>query len=411
MIPSKPFDSFKWRWLSVQPTEGLIDPPVFLGVLRALAKFESQPPTIPDLLAALEIVKSETKTKVDLARTPERNLVRNSGQYWKGTGLLRPTTGKIELTDLGRQVASGSVTQGEFAAIMIQQTLLPNRYTFSPSELSKWQAAGLEIKPLKLILDIIDGLGIRHGRLEAYMTPNELIKITIPLSGIMADIDTHIKSVMDFRRGRLDITGWPDCTPGANDKRMAREFLLFLNSYGLCAIRNSVTSRYDQKFYLSELFDNSAIVPSTTISIYDETPDINEVISSVRNSALPSIIERQRTIASIIARPGQPRFRQDVLQAYNKSCLITGESMQEVLEAAHIIPVENGGADESSNGLCLRVDIHRLFDSGNIKIDRGGDLSLSESTRRSRSYEMLPTRVQIPPFVSPANLEWRLKYY
>ena len=87
MPPRKPFPSFKWRWLSVQPTEGLLIAPVFLGVLRALEQFEGEPYSSEHLHNELKRVKAETRTNIDLARTPARNLFRNSGQYWRGTGL------------------------------------------------------------------------------------------------------------------------------------------------------------------------------------------------------------------------------------------------------------------------------------------------------------------------------------
>jgi hypothetical protein len=50
------------------------------------------------------------------------------------------------------------VTQAEFAAIMVQQTVLPNTLTYSPQEILKWQTAGLEIRPLALILEILEEL-------------------------------------------------------------------------------------------------------------------------------------------------------------------------------------------------------------------------------------------------------------
>lgn len=124
MIPQKPFPSYKWRWLSVQPTESLLKPEIFLGVLRALEKCEGIAPSDQKVFDELLVVETETNSPVTLARDLERNLLRNSGQYWKGTGLLAPATGRIELTDLGHQVARGGVTQGEFAAIMVQQTVL-----------------------------------------------------------------------------------------------------------------------------------------------------------------------------------------------------------------------------------------------------------------------------------------------
>jgi hypothetical protein len=62
MIPVKPFDSYKWRWLSVQPTESLLDPPVFLGVLRVLARHEGERPSTPEIETELNTVQSETNT-------------------------------------------------------------------------------------------------------------------------------------------------------------------------------------------------------------------------------------------------------------------------------------------------------------------------------------------------------------
>ncbi|MCY7335606.1 MAG: hypothetical protein LH613_05240, partial [Chamaesiphon sp.] len=79
MTPQKPFDTYKWRWFSVAPTEGLLNPPVFLGALRVFARHEGVAPADPAIAAELRIVQSETRTSVDLARTPERNIIRNSG--------------------------------------------------------------------------------------------------------------------------------------------------------------------------------------------------------------------------------------------------------------------------------------------------------------------------------------------
>ncbi|MBA2649216.1 MAG: hypothetical protein H0U75_06370 [Legionella sp.] len=87
--------------MSVQPTESLLKPPVFLGVLRALESCEGCSPSDQAVYDALFKVEIETNSLVKLARNNERNLLRNSGQYWKGTGLLVPSHGKIELTSFG----------------------------------------------------------------------------------------------------------------------------------------------------------------------------------------------------------------------------------------------------------------------------------------------------------------------
>jgi len=410
VTPRKPFESFKWRWLSVQPTEGLLAPPVFLGVLRVFSRFEGTPPADQRVLDALADVQAATRTNVDLVRTPDRNLVRNSGQYWKGTGLLLPTNGGIELTALGKSVASGAVSQGEFASIMVQQTVLPNPATYSAVDVAKWRGASLEIRPLLLILQVIDELRSEYGSEQAYLSPNELMKITIPLSGISADLKTHADNLYLYRLGRLNITDWPDCTPGANDKRLAREFMLFLANYGLCSISEEGASVYDYKFSHSELLDENAIRPQDAASIFDEQQNVDNIVASIRDSGLPSIIERQRVTASILSRPNQSKFRQRILSASERRCLLTGEKIQETLEAAHIIPVQYGGSDDEDNGICLRVDIHRLYDSGNIVLYPSGDLHFSAAAESSENYVLLPRRVDIPRYVNPANLDWRVKY-
>jgi predicted restriction endonuclease len=125
---------------------------------------------------------------------------------------------------------------------------------------------------------------------------------------------------------------------------------------------------------------------------------------------LPSLIERQRTTTTVLSRQGQPKFRKQILRISQGQCLITGERIGEVLEAAHIIPVTSGGADETDNGICLRVDIHRLFDSGNIRLRPSGELQFSDAIKTSQNYGILPQSIVIPSFIKMANVEWRYKY-
>lgn len=39
-----------------------------------------------------------------------------------------------------------------------------------------------------------------------------------------------------------------------------------------------------------------------------------------------------------------------------------------MLEAAHILPVSEGGRHQISNWLLLRADLHRLFDEGHVSV-------------------------------------------
>ena len=411
MIPTpvKPFPSYKWRWLSVAPTESLLEPPVFLGVLRVLSRHEEEAPSDPAVARDLAVVQRETGTPVNLVRTPERNLIRNSGQYWKGTGLLTPDRGEIDLTLLGRRVASGEVTQSEFAAIMVQQTVLPNPWTYASREIENWRRAGLEIRPLALILEILSSLSSdQEGKRTAFITPRELIHLIIPLAGVKASPSIIAEAIAAHRSGNLDVSSWPDCAPAANDHRLATEFLLFLANFGLCR-KSAGPNGLDDKYHSDDGFSASAL-ESVGSSIFSSGVDTDQLVQDVRHSSLPSLIDRQRSLTSVLARPGQTRFRDTVLKAYSSQCLLSGETIEEVLEAAHIVPVEHRGADTEDNGLCLRVDVHRLFDSGSIRMAPNGHITYSDAVRSSRNYRVLPTRIVLPSFVNAANLAWRYRY-
>ena len=49
-------------------------------------------------------------------------------------------------------------------------------------------------------------------------------------------------------------------------------------------------------------------------------------------------------------------------------CVISGETTEEALDAAHIIRAADEGNEIPENGITLRADIHRLYDSGMFKI-------------------------------------------
>jgi putative restriction endonuclease len=67
-------------------------------------------------------------------------------------------------------------------------------------------------------------------------------------------------------------------------------------------------------------------------------------------------------------RLGQGAFRVVVTDAYRRRCAITGESTLPALEAAHIRPFAKSGLNEVSNGMLLRADFHRLFDTGLVTV-------------------------------------------
>jgi putative restriction endonuclease len=67
-------------------------------------------------------------------------------------------------------------------------------------------------------------------------------------------------------------------------------------------------------------------------------------------------------------RLGQATFRIAVLDAYARACAVTEEHSLPALEAAHIRSYAHDGPHDVRNGLLLRADLHRLFDTGYITV-------------------------------------------
>ncbi len=356
----------------------------------------------------LERIQRETNKmtgeKVTLARTGERNLFRNSDRYWKAVGLLDPESRTIELTPFGIKVAEGKITQTEFAITVIKTLTLPN--TNIESDVSEWRKAKLEIKPLELILEIIKSLHKTFGETQAYLTPFELQKIIVPLAGDKAKMTDYLEAVKAFRENKLNVNSFPDCAPGANDKRMVREFLLFLSHYGFCQMIKGESNAAD-KFFLQSAYV-SEIAEITTIK---DSLTLEKVVEEIRNNPVIIDAERRKIISEISARPEQAKFRKQVLKEYNNKCFLTGENLSLVLQACHIIPVKHKGNDVVENGLCLRADLHILFDGKHIRFNPDGVIQYSEALRKSVSYSKLPNRINFPSFVSTEAIQWRYDYY
>ncbi|MGM9480272.1 HNH endonuclease [Roseateles sp. NT4] len=72
-----------------------------------------------------------------------------------------------------------------------------------------------------------------------------------------------------------------------------------------------------------------------------------------------------------LGRPKQSAMRKQLLQMYG-CCALTGETTREVLDAAHILEVVQGGGNTRANCFLLRTDLHRLFDRGLLTFSSQG---------------------------------------
>jgi len=414
-IPKLPFSDFKWKWASLQCTEGLNDPVVLFGVLFRMRKLEpkglkySSEEFANELRDLANDIKDSVKDSIKIKlgeRVGERNLIRNSGQYWRAIGLLSGgRSGKIQLTEFGRRVADHDISQTEFAAITIQTFKLPNLQIQEPDECQRWKDSGLVIYPLRLLLSILRELHGK-GKDQGYIATDELIKIIIPLSCNKAEISDFVNFILWFRAGQITLRDWPNCTPKDNDPRIAREFLLFLSHYGYVIRKEQNTNKDEQYFYNYDL-------DSEIVAILAEQPkeeSFQKALKHIRDADVAADIERKRVEIHIKAsRPNQARFRKDVLAAYG-GCIITNVTMPEVLQAAHIKPFKYNGEDTIANGFPMRMDIHLLFDTGHLRISDTGEINLS--TRARIDYgATIPPKIILPNYTNREFLRWRWDNY
>ena len=83
----------------------------------------------------------------------------------------------------------------------------------------------------------------------------------------------------------------------------------------------------------------------------------------------------------ITPRLGQGGFKAIVQEAYVRRCAITHHKIIPTLQAAHILPVAEGGQHRVDNGILLRSDVHTMFDRGYIGIDEEYRLRVSPRLR------------------------------
>jgi len=98
---------------------------------------------------------------------------------------------------------------------------------------------------------------------------------------------------------------------------------------------------------------------------------------------------RHRELAERAAREGQDKFRTAVLAAYGGRCALTGADAPSALEAAHITPYRGADTNVVPNGLCLRADLHRLWDSGQIALDEETHEILVVDALKATTYGQL----------------------
>ncbi|MGB1048947.1 MAG: HNH endonuclease [Rhodothermales bacterium] len=311
---------------------------------------------------------------------------------------MEDVSGVVRLTSLGRALASGSVSRKEFAAHVVATYRLPN--PLNPADVRLWNSVGLSIHPFRVILDTVKSLR-QQGASLSFITRDELIKILIPAAGQQWDVNDIAKAIRLYRDGTLDTTTWPDVTPGANDHRFAKEYLLFLAHYGY------LHQSGNQFFLLDEVRGGIEDI----LRLLDQDATIDESVEALHATGESLFTDQARGTRSTTSKDRDPRFRMNVIDLCNSECVISTVGILDVLEAAHIIPVEYDGSDDPSNGLLLRRDYHRLFDKGLLRIFPDGRVEVASRLTSSQYYSShIPAHIRVPNGVAQDALQWRLQH-
>jgi len=120
-------------------------------------------------------------------------------------------------------------------------------------------------------------------------------------------------------------------------------------------------------------------------------------------------INRQISVSTINRPLRSSTFRRKVLEKHGTICACCNISIPELIEAAHIVPVENKGNDDPSNGIPLCPTHHAAFDSNLFIIN---PLDFSIKIKSPLSFEDLNiSKETIRLNIDKAALEFRFKNF
>ena len=112
-----------------------------------------------------------------------------------------------------------------------------------------------------------------------------------------------------------------------------------------------------------------------------------EAVTYTSPFSLVASTSKKKTSHLSTMREGQAQFKLDVSRAYDYKCCISGEKTPELLQAAHIQAYISKESNHIQNGLLLRIDLHKMYDSGLLTIDDSYQVHISKKVT-SPDYTM-----------------------
>lgn len=135
----------------------------------------------------------------------------------------------------------------------------------------------------------------------------------------------------------------------------------------------------------------------------DEESEVAQAEAMKDDFLPPEDDHRETELRNVHVRPGQGKFREALFAHYGIRCLISGCSLRESLEAAHITAYRGDRSDHVRNGLTLRADLHALFDRylfsihpDELRVVMAAAMRQDDSYKRLDGQKLLVSKSQEP---------------
>jgi putative restriction endonuclease len=136
-------------------------------------------------------------------------------------------------------------------------------------------------------------------------------------------------------------------------------------------------------------------------------------------------VERQTAVKNVKKKMRDASFKTRVLACYQHRCAFCGMQLK-LIDAAHILPVEHHGSDDTSNGISLCALHHRAYDRNLVTFNEryeviqdessyqklrqiGWDGGLDRFVRDLRSLILLPPAISDRPHINNIRLANELR--
>jgi hypothetical protein len=328
--PIVPFDKFGWRWATTGISSKLNLPVSLFAVLDAIlingnGEF-NKTIEFKNIIKKLCDNKYEINDQ-DLIKTLTReenqdvgkNIIENSGNYWRHIGLIDPSGQNATVTELGKSFLKGIVSKDEFIKEIIENYTLPSP-VYDTNERQLFLNNSITIYPFRIILEVFESFYQQNINPELiYLSEADLKKIVVPYSIEYDRIGASnlVSLILQFRDNPVLFEQWPNCYNHYGDdkgERMINEYLFFLEAFEFLTSNTGIETvrKVDKKYYatnkLKKLFNlgisniNYDNVKITSPSIVEFSIEL--FIESCKKTGLifsPELI--YRFTASLLTKP------------------------------------------------------------------------------------------------------------